>query len=201
MSGIKAIAYYRVSTNKQGIIGLGMESQRDSVVKYAAREGYEIIQVFEEVKSGAKRNRRQVQAALAACRVAGAVLLVAKLDRVARDVGFVDKLIKGDVKFICVDMPGATKMMLQMFAIFAEYERDECSKRTKAAATVLRAHGVMLGNKKEKQRGMDRALDYKQRIEDARACGIESVRGLADICGVAPTAMVRILKRLEGAGN
>lgn len=199
--GKKAVAYYRVSTDKQGIRGLGMESQQDSVLRYAQAQGYEVVCGFEEVKSGAKRNRKLVQAALTECRRTGAVLLVAKLDRLARDVGFINDLINGDVKFVCVDMPAANKMMLQILAVFAEYERDQVRERTMRGMAMAKRRGVVLGNMGAKQRGIDRAEGMRAKIEDARACGIESVRGLADICGVAPTAMVRILKRLNETGN
>lgn len=191
-----AIAYYRVSTDKQGIRGLGMESQQDSVHRYAASAGYNVVQVFEEVKSGAKRNRQQVLRALAECRRLGAVLLVAKLDRLARDVGFINALIGGDVKFVCVDMPAANKMMLQILAVFAEYERDQIAARTRAAAAVLRSRGVQLGNPKMKREAIERAEALRKRVEDAQACGIESIRGLAEVCSVGVSTMGRVLKRL-----
>jgi DNA invertase Pin-like site-specific DNA recombinase len=193
----KAIAYYRVSTDKQGLRGLGMGSQQDSVLRFAAQEGYTVVQVFEEVKSGTKRNRKHVLAALAACRQQQAVLLIAKLDRLARDVGFTDAVLKSPVKFVCVDMPSADKMMIQLHSVIAEHERDEISKRTKAALAEAKRRGTVLGNPVSWERANKRALDLRDKIDDARVCGARSARDIGQMLGMHTTQVQRVLIRLR----
>lgn len=145
----KLVAYCRVSTQAQGRSGLGLEAQRAAVTGYIAAHGGELQSEFVEVETGKGANalerRPQLKAALNACTKQGAVLLIAKLDRLARNVHFVSGLIETGVDFIAADMPNANKVMIQMHAVMSEWERDQISARTKAALTAAKARGVKLG--------------------------------------------------------
>jgi DNA invertase Pin-like site-specific DNA recombinase len=146
MSG-KAIAYYRVSTQKQGQSGLGLEAQRAAVEQYAAGRGLTIIDDYTEVETGtSKRARVEIQWAIDAAREAGAVLLIAKLDRLARNVSFVSALMESGVKFTAVDMPDANELTIHIIAAMAQHEATMISERTKAALAAAKRRGVKLGN-------------------------------------------------------
>lgn len=139
------VAYYRVSTDKQGLKGLGMDAQREAVARFmAGRE--ELAAQFIEVESGRKNNRPQLLAALAECRKRRAVLVIAKLDRLARNVHFISGLMNSDVEFIAVDMPSANRLTIHILAAVAEHEREMISQRTKAALAAAKARGTKLGN-------------------------------------------------------
>lgn len=139
------VAYYRVSTDKQGITGLGMESQRDAVQRFLAARG-QLVAEFTEVESGRKTDRPQLDAALAECRKRRAVLIIAKLDRLARNVHFISGLMNSDVEFVAVDMPTANRLTIHILAAVAEHEREMISQRTRAALAVAKARGIKLGN-------------------------------------------------------
>jgi DNA invertase Pin-like site-specific DNA recombinase len=143
------IAYYRVSTQQQGRSGLGLEAQRVAVSRYLGSDSEELFGEFTEVETGKGSNaldrRPQLRAALEACRKHKATLLIAKLDRLARNVHFVSGLIESGTDFVAADMPNANKVMLQMHAVMSEWERDQISARTKAALAQARARGVALG--------------------------------------------------------
>src|SRR3954452_21581508 len=139
------VAYFRVSTDKQGIKGLGMEAQREAVSRFMTGKG-ELAAQFIEVESGRKDNRPQLQHALAECRKRHAVLVIAKLDRLARNVHFISGLMNSDVEFIAVDMPSANRLTIHILAAVAEHEREMISQRTKAALKAARARGTKLGN-------------------------------------------------------
>ena len=143
------IAYYRVSTQQQGRSGLGLEAQRQAVASHLAGNGGDLVCDFTEVETGKGSNaldrRPQLRAALDACRKHKATLLIAKLDRLARNVHFVSGLIESGTDFVAADMPNANKVMLQMHAVMSEWERDQISARTKAALAQAKARGVVLG--------------------------------------------------------
>lgn len=145
----KFIAYYRVSTTKQGASGLGLEAQQAAVSSYLNGGAWELLGEFVEVETGKGSNaldkRPQLRAALAACKKAKATLVIAKLDRLARNVHFISGLLETGVEFVAVDMPYANKTMLQIFATMAEWERDAISARTKAALAAAKSRGVVLG--------------------------------------------------------
>jgi DNA invertase Pin-like site-specific DNA recombinase len=129
---MKLVAYYRVSTKKQGRSGLGLDSQRAIVQAFGAN--HEIVAEFTEVESGRKSSRPQLQAALLECRHRGATLVVAKLDRLARNLHFLSTLMESGVEFIACDMPFANRMTIQNLAAVAE---DEAQRY----AVGLRTHG------------------------------------------------------------
>jgi len=143
------VAYYRVSTARQGQSGLGLEAQRATVAAYLNGGPWQLVGEFQEVETGKGSNaldrRPQLRAALDLCRKEKATLLIAKLDRLARNVHFVSGLIESGVEFVAADIPQATKTMIQMFAVMAEWERDQISKRTKDALAAAKARGVKLG--------------------------------------------------------
>lgn len=139
------VAYLRVSTDRQGASGLGLEAQREAVDCYVARNGGAIVSEFVEVESGKKSNRPELHAALAECRRRKGTLLIAKLDRLARSVHFISGLMEGGVDFKAVDNPHANRLMLHLLAAFAEHEREMISQRTKAALQAAKARGVVLG--------------------------------------------------------
>lgn len=145
MNATSYIAYYRVSTDQQGRSGLGLEAQRAAVVQFVAARGGEIAAEYTEIESGRKSDRPQLAAALAECRRRKVTLVIAKLDRLARNVAFIAKLMDTGVPFLAVDMPTADRFMLHVYAAMAEEEARRTSARTKAALAAAKARGVELG--------------------------------------------------------
>ena len=144
---VKIVAYLRVSTKKQGQSGLGLEGQRVAVESYAAQVGGKIVAEYVEIETGTnKRNRPQMSEALSHCRLVGATLVVAKLDRLSRNVAFLSTLMEAGVEFVCCDMPHATKLTIHILAAVAEAEAEAISQRTKAALAAAKARGVKLGS-------------------------------------------------------
>jgi DNA invertase Pin-like site-specific DNA recombinase len=139
------VAYYRVSTDKQGKSGLGLDAQAQAVTQFVSGRG-ELIAEFTEIESGRKNDRPQLLAALAQCRRQRATLVIARLDRLARNVAFISNLMESRVDFVAVDMPEANRLTIHILAAVAEHEREMISKRTKAALQVAKARGVRLGN-------------------------------------------------------
>lgn len=136
------VAYYRVSTDRQGQSGLGLEAQQAAVANY--RE--QIVFEFTEIESGKNDNRPQLALALELCRKHDAALLIAKIDRLSRDAAFLLTLRKAGVDIVAADMPNAGTLEFGIRAVFAQHEREEISKRTKAALQAARARGVRLGS-------------------------------------------------------
>ncbi|MXP66153.1 recombinase family protein [Roseomonas sp. M0104] len=142
---IKLVSYLRVSTSKQGRSGLGLEAQREAVERHAASVGGRIVAEYVEVESGKRANRPQLEAALAACRLHRATLLIAKLDRLSRNAAFLLNLRDAGVKFQAADMPDANEMVVGIMAVVAQNEARMISERTKAALTAAKARGTLLG--------------------------------------------------------
>ncbi len=138
------VAYYRVSTDKQGRSGLGLEAQRQSVTYFVAGRG-NIIEEFTEIES-TRHQRPELVSALELCRKKKATLLIARLDRLARNVAFISNLMESRVDFVAVDMPEANRLTIHILAAVAEHEREMISQRTKAALTAAKARGTRLGN-------------------------------------------------------
>jgi len=139
------ISYYRVSTQKQGNSGLGIEAQRATVTDYAQRAGALVVAEFIEVESGKRNNRPQLAEAIAEAKRTGATLVIAKLDRLARNAGFVFALRDAGVKFIACDIPEANTLTVGIFAVMAQHEAELISTRTRAALQAKKARGAKLG--------------------------------------------------------
>jgi DNA invertase Pin-like site-specific DNA recombinase len=136
------VAYYRVSTDKQGQSGLGLEAQQAAVKQYADS----IIHNFTEIESGKIDSRPQLQAAIALCKRTGAALLIAKIDRLSRQAAFLLTLRDSGVQIVAADMPHAGTLEFGIRAVVAQHEREEISRRTKAALQAAKARGVRLGS-------------------------------------------------------
>ena len=138
------VSYLRVSTQKQGYSGLRLEAQKEIIKKYLHEKNP--ISEFVEVESGRKTNRPKLKDALALCRKTGATLIVAKLDRLARNVSFLSNLLESDVEIVFCDFPQANKMVLHILAAISQYEAELTASRTKAALQAKKARGAKLGN-------------------------------------------------------
>ena len=140
----KYVAYLRVSTQKQGYSGLGLEAQREIIHNHL----HDTIPIaeFVEVESGRKSDRPKLKEALALCRKDGATLIVAKLDRLARSVSFLSNLLESDVEIVFCDFPQANKMVLHIISAISQYEAELIAARTKASLQAKKARGFKLGN-------------------------------------------------------
>lgn len=192
----KAVAYYRVSSKKQGRSGLGLEAQQQAVRDFVEKREWEIVDEYEEVESGRKNTRPELLRALAACRIHGAKLVIAKLDRLARDAAFLLKLRDDGVDFVAADMPEANRFTVGILACVAEAEADAASQRTKAALAAAKARGVELGNpenftdagrRKGARRSAEKrnaqanrwAVDMAPIVREIRAEGADTLRAIA----------------------
>jgi DNA invertase Pin-like site-specific DNA recombinase len=146
---IKLVTYLRVSTVKQGASGLGLEAQRAAVQLYAKQLGAEIIAEYLEVESGKRADRPQLDIAIGHAKFAGARLVVAKLDRLARNVAFLSALMEAKADFVCCDNPHATPLTLHILAAVAEDEARRISDRTKAALQAVKTRGTKLGSQRD----------------------------------------------------
>jgi len=192
----QAVAYYRVSTARQGRSGLGIEAQRAAVTRFAEAEGFELTDEFVEAETGkgadALERRPQLAAALAAGKAGKCPVIVAKLDRLSRDVAFIAGLMAQRVPFIVAELGAdADPFMLHIYAALAEKERRLISERTKAALAARKAQGARLGNRSNaaKAAALGRKVQTSEAeafaanvlpiIEALRASGIRGLRGLA----------------------
>jgi len=142
----KFVAYFRVSTDRQGKSGLGLEAQRKSVLDFLDGGRWSLVAEFTEVESGKRSDRPQLAKALDACRRQKAKLVIAKLDRLSRNLAFIATLMESGVEFVAVDNPHANKLTVHILAAVAQHEREMISERTKAALSAARARGTRLGN-------------------------------------------------------
>jgi DNA invertase Pin-like site-specific DNA recombinase len=168
------IAYFRVSTPRQGRSGLGLEAQQQAVSVFLHGHGELIVERFTEIESGRKNDRPQLAAALDACRKHKAVLVIAKLDRLARNVHFISGLMESGVEFIAVDMPEANRLTIHILAAVAEHEREMISQRTKAALQAAKARGTKLGSPDPKKGAAIRSQVLQEKA-DRFAANIMSV--------------------------
>jgi len=141
----KAITYYRVSTGRQGESGLGIEAQIKAVKDFAAANDYDLESEYVEIETGKNNNRPVLKKALRQCQRHQATLLVAKLDRMSRNVNFITGLLEAGVDFKAIDVPTGEKFIMHIMAAVAEHERDQISKRTTLALQAAKARGVELG--------------------------------------------------------
>jgi len=143
----KYIAYYRVSRKEQGISGLGLSAQRTSVTNFVKNQEGTIIQEFTEIETGTnKRERIEIHRAIELAKIEGAILVIAKLDRLSRNVNFVSSLMDAGIEFVAVDMPSANHFTIHIFSALAEQEARLISSRTRLALAELKKKGIVLGN-------------------------------------------------------
>ncbi|HOC58084.1 MAG TPA: recombinase family protein [Verrucomicrobiota bacterium] len=190
----KFVAYYRVSTTKQGINGLGMDAQRDAVARYLNGGDWKLIAEFAEVESGKRNNRQEMEKAIALCRKEGATLLIAKLDRLARNAAFLLNLRDSGVDFIATDMPYADKFTVGIMALVAEKERDMISQRTRDGLAAAKRRGIRLGNPRPAQ-----ALKLAQTANVARADAY--AKDLLPVINEIRAAYVTALRRIAQCLN
>jgi DNA invertase Pin-like site-specific DNA recombinase len=162
-----AVAYYRVSTQRQGRSGLGLEAQNEAVHSFIKTRQLTLIREFTEIESGKKSKRPILTEALQYCKKNKMILLIAKLDRLGRNVAFISSLMETKVYFIAVDIPDASPVMLHMYAVFAEHESVQISIRTKEALAAAKNRGVQLGKfgKTLAERNSHAARDFALHIE------------------------------------
>ncbi len=219
------VTYYRVSTQRQGRSGLGLDAQRAAVRAYIASAGGTVLASFTEVESGKLNDRPQLDAALRRCRQTRATLLVAKLDRLSRNAAILLALSESGVRFVAADLPDMNELVVNIMAVIAQQERKAISERTKAALAAAKARGAQLGNpstlvhskatarrasQAAQQAAQSRAVELRDVVEDARAQGATSLRQLAaHLNGLSITtprggtwaaaSVARLLRLLEAA--
>lgn len=192
----KYIAYYRVSTAKQGRSGLGLEAQQAAVREFLNGGYWELTYEFKEVESGKKNDRIVLNEAIKKCRIHNAKLVIAKLDRLSRDAVFLLTLRDSGVDFVCADMPDANRLTVSIMAVIAQDERERISARTKAALAAAKRRGVKLGGDRgniqnHAQEGAKRSLKVRQKTAMTRANDLKPViddittRGIASLNGIA----------------
>lgn len=180
----KFVAYYRVSTAQQGKSGLGLEAQQSAVKAYLNGGSWELLAEYTEVESGKRKNRPQLIAALALCKKHKATLVIAKLDRLARNLHFISGLMESKINFVAVDMPTANRLTVHILAAVAEEEARAISTRTKAALASAKDRGIRLGVNGAKlsvqnhQAAVNRAESLKGTVRDLQASGFRTVRSL-----------------------
>ncbi|MEQ9487436.1 MAG: recombinase family protein [Alphaproteobacteria bacterium] len=194
---MKYVAYYRVSTDRQGRSGLGLEAQQAAVSDYVNGKDWEIVDAFTEVERGGNNARPKLDAALRSCRLYGATLVVAKLDRLSRDAAFLLTLQNSKTRFVAADLPEANEMTVGIMAVVAQQERRMISERTKAALRAAKARGKTLGSPgnlseaaavkgralgttKAQQNARERWADLRPIIDDIRSRGASSLRAIAN---------------------
>ncbi|TXN21278.1 recombinase family protein [Methylobacterium sp. WL9] len=191
----KFISYLRVSTAKQGASGLGLEAQRRAVADYLNGGRWSVISEVVEVESGKRNDRPKLDDALRLCRLHGATLVIAKLDRLSRDAAFLLNLQAAGVRFVAADMPEANEMVVGIMAVVAQAERKMISTRTKAALQAAKARGTKLGGFRAgaaltdaaRAKGVasrqataaGRSADIAPIIAEIRASGAASLREIA----------------------
>ena len=183
----KWISYLRVSTDRQGKSGLGIEAQRNSVAEYLNGGNWKLVKEFVEIESGKRTDRPMLEDAVKACRAYGAKLVIAKLDRLSRDAHFLLGLEKAGVDFVAADMPNANRLTVGIMAMVAEEERRMISKRTKDALAAAKRRGTKLGG--------DRGVVPSKRALKLAAQSLQA-RATSRAGDIAP-----IIRELQAAGK
>jgi DNA invertase Pin-like site-specific DNA recombinase len=193
----KVIAYYRVSTKKQGASGLGLEGQQVAVTDYANRDGAAVLYSYTEVESGKRKDRPELLKAIAHAKRNKATLVVAKLDRLARNVAFLSALMESGADFVACDNPHANRLTIHILAAVAEDEAKRISDRTKAALTAAKARGTKLGSAR---------FGHWEGREDKRLAGLKLARQSAaaavrEAVQEAYADLFPLVKELHAAGK
>lgn len=208
------ISYQRVSTQRQGQSGLGIEAQRAAVEVYIRQTGGTLLHEFVEIESGSCKTRLKLVQSIALCRKHKATLVIAKLDRLARNVAFVSSLMESGIEFVAVDAPYANRLMIHILAAFAEHESTLISERTKAALAAVKAQGKQLGLNGHRLALVNRASAMKFAetmrgpAEDGLAGGANTLAEIASVmnsdglrtrqgCKWSASGVHRLLHRLE----
>jgi DNA invertase Pin-like site-specific DNA recombinase len=181
MPAQRFVTYARVSTQRQGQLGLSLDAQRHAVTQYLGANMSGVMGEFVEIESGRKTNRPELAKALALCRAYGATLVVSKLDRLARNAAFLLALRDSKVDFICADMPQATRLTIGIMAVIAEAEADAISARTKAALAERKRRGFKLGNPEHLFNEAAMRKGHQVRIANARAAARQRAAALTPI--------------------
>ena len=170
------VAYYRVSTARQGRSGLGLDAQRQAVTDFLNGGAWNLMAEFVEVESGKSDDRPQLEQALATCELSGATLVVAKLDRLSRNLAFLAKLQESGARFVAADMPEANELTIHIMAAVAQAERKAISTRTKEALAAAKARGVRLGghrgNLQDLKKGPAKSAEVRSRQSFERAAKV-----------------------------
>ena len=196
MASGKFVTYFRVSTQRQGASGLGLDAQRVSVEQHLDGGDWTVLEEFVEIESGRKtdQERPRLSEALGICKKEGAVLLVAKLDRLARSVHFISGLMRAGVKFVAVDMPQANELTVHIMAAFAEHEAKRISQRTKDALAAAKARGIVLGTAGAKN--LRPMLEQRKKKANEFALKLRGVIAGMVVRGMSQRAMVSELNAL-----
>jgi DNA invertase Pin-like site-specific DNA recombinase len=212
MANGKYVAYYRVSTRRQGASGLGLDAQKEAVRSYLNGGRWRMVDEVTEIESGKKNDRPALARALSLCRLHGAVLIIAKLDRLARNVNFISNLMESTVEFTAVDFPTANRLTVHILASVAEHEAMAISTRTKDALRAAKARGVKLGTRnpmmiaKYARKGTRASAIARAIIARTRAADIIPVinvlqaEGVTTLWGIAETLNERGIPAPRG-GN
>lgn len=218
------VGYVRVSTDKQGVSGLGMAAQLDAIKNHVAKCGGNLVAIYEEVESGRRNRRPQLQEAIDCCTLTDATLVIAKLDRLSRNASFLFRLKDSGLPFVALDCPDLTTLNLGVLAIFAQHEAEVISKRTRDAMAAAKAQGrtfgcptasantmksevCAAGREAIAKRVKDRVLKLAPVMTKLKAQGVTTLQGFADAlnekgCRTArkatwtPTAVRRVLSQL-----
>jgi DNA invertase Pin-like site-specific DNA recombinase len=199
----KFVAYFRVSTAKQGASGLGMEAQEAAVSSFIAGRTDKLVASYREIESGKRNDRPELAKAMEHARLTGAKLLIAKIDRLSRNAAFLLNLRESGVDFVAVDMPEANRLTVGIMSLVAEQEREAISVRTKAALQAARARGVKLGNAKGvdtfgDKRGSAAGGEASSTAADERASGLRAI--IASIAANGVTSANGIARELNDRG-
>ncbi len=211
------VAYYRVSTDKQGRSGLGLEAQREAVHRHLNGGSWQLVAEVIEVESGKRNDRPKLAEALRLCRIHKATLIIAKLDRLARNVHFTSGLMESGVEFVAVDFPQANRLTIHILAAVAEHEAEMISQRTRAALASKRAYYARLTEEEKAElRAKGKAtrlggnpqnltavarkaaqISVARRVEAARSRVADIAPIIAEIRGAGATSLRRIAAELN----
>jgi len=194
------VAYYRVSREKQGIDGLGMAAQRKAVADYVTGGAWTLVGEFEEVESGKRGDREQLRRAIDVCKRERATLIIAKLDRLSRNVHFLTGLQESGIDFVCCDMPQADRFTIHIIAAVAQRERENTVGRTKAALAEIKAKLDRGENHVSKASGKPvKALGGPKRLDAALAAKGRQARSLKADAAAARVMPLVMRARRSGA--